>query len=219
MQPTRQLILDILRAQGEATVDEITHALHSHMEITSVTVRHHLDVLRADDLVTQPTLRRHSSRGRPQLVYALTRKALDNVPNNYRGLAAAFLKQVKDSMPPAEVNVFFEGVADTMIADAAFESLPGESSLEARLSFAVDYLNQHGYDASWQIAEGEQPGYVLVTRNCPYHQLATEHGELCTIDLRLVSGIIGVAPRLIGRLADGQDACTYFLPATPDPVG
>ena len=42
MQKTRRLILDYLKEHGQATVDELAEILG----LNSVTVRHHLDILR-----------------------------------------------------------------------------------------------------------------------------------------------------------------------------
>ena len=56
MQLTRKRILDILKEQGHATVDELSDKL----KLTAVTVRHHLDVLRTEKLVEPPIVRHRS---------------------------------------------------------------------------------------------------------------------------------------------------------------
>src|SRR5438093_610753 len=121
MQQTRQYILEVLHERGEATVDELVAALRAliNHEITAVTVRHHLDILRGEDLITAPAVRRRRTPGRPQYVYGLTEKALELFPNNYQNLAATLLNQIKAKLPPAQVNVIIEAVADEMIAGAA----------------------------------------------------------------------------------------------------
>ena len=84
MQETRRQILDILKAAGEATVDEIVEALHERRgkDITAVTVRHHLIRLQEDQLIAAPQLRHRNTPGRPQHIYALTEKATAQFPNN-----------------------------------------------------------------------------------------------------------------------------------------
>ena len=90
MQQTRRHILDILKAQGEATVDEIVEALQTRRgkQITAVTVRHHLTRLQEENLITAPQMRHRSTPGRPQHVYSLTQKAVAQFPNNYQQLAS-----------------------------------------------------------------------------------------------------------------------------------
>jgi predicted ArsR family transcriptional regulator len=210
MQQTRQYILEILRELGEATVDELVKELKTriHHEITAVTIRHHLDILRSEDLVTAPAVRRRSAPGRPQYVYSLTEKARDHFPNNYVQLVNSLIGQIKSSLPPAQVNVLLEGVADQMVANAQLGTMAG-LTIETRLNHVVDYLNRHGYDADW---ETDKEGFVLHTRNCPYHQVVGEHDDLCGMDMRLISGLLGVVPRSLGRLSHDDESCSYLIP-------
>src|SRR5215218_5532634 len=113
MQETRRLILEVLRSRGEATVEEVVVALTERInhDITAVTVRHHLDILRSEDLVTAPVIRHRNTPGRPQHVYALTEKALEYFPNNYQNLASNLLNQMKSMLPGGQVNVILEQMA------------------------------------------------------------------------------------------------------------
>jgi predicted ArsR family transcriptional regulator len=101
--------------------------------------------------------------------------------------------------------VLFEGIADRMAADASVPLLP----LVERLNYVVGYLNEHGYNANWE--QGEE-GFILNTINCPYHQLAEGNRTLCEMDMRLVSSLLGIVPRLVSRISDGDAACSYFIP-------
>jgi DeoR family suf operon transcriptional repressor len=207
MQQTRQQILEILHERGDATVDELVSAITERIshEITAVTVRHHLDILRSEELVTAPLIRHRSSPGRPQHVFGLTEKALAHFPNNYQNLADNLLKQIKATLPSMEVNVILERMADHMVASAGTLS----PSLEARLDQVVHYLSEQGYDAAWEkCAEG----FILRTRNCPYRAIAHDHGELCGMDSRLVAGLVGIVPRRLGRIAEDNESCDYLIP-------
>src|SRR5260221_14594908 len=107
MQQTRREILEVLHERGEATVDELVEALKTRInhEITAVTVRHHLDVVRSEGLVQRPEIRRRNAPGRAQHVYALSERALEQSPNNYQNLAANVLTQIKTMLLPGEINV------------------------------------------------------------------------------------------------------------------
>jgi predicted ArsR family transcriptional regulator len=207
MQQTRQFILDILREQGEATVDEVVDGLYARRgrEITPVTVRHHLNLLQQDGLVTTPELRRRSAPGRPQHVYALTAHARDYFPNNYERLAAGLIARLERELAAPAVNVIFEGVAEDMARDAA---VPVDAPAEVRITAAVTYLNERGYSAHWDHAPG---GLILHTRNCPYHQIAKETNALCQMDMRLVAALMGSAPRLLARMSEGDSTCSYLF--------
>jgi len=211
MQQTRRFILDILHETGEATVDQLVLELRKRIQhnITAVTVRHHLDILRSENLVTAPAVRRSGSPGRPQYVFSLTEHAFEHFPHNYQELMNALLAQLKSSLPPPQVNVILDHVADHMVSQAQAPNSPINSiPLEIRLDHAVEYLNNHGYEASW---ERDGDGFVLHTHNCPYHKVAATHQELCGMDMRLVAGLLGVVPRLIGRLSSDDDSCAYHV--------
>lgn len=206
MQETRHSILEILRQRRQATVDEIVCDLQERRgSITAVTVRHHLKLLQEEGLITSPELRRRSSPGRPQYVYALTGRAHDYFPNNYQRLAEGLLEQLKKYLPADGVNVILEGVADHMALDADMPS----GDMHERLDAAVRYLTERGYDARW---EPKDDGYILFTSNCPYHQLSGENPHLCDLDMRLVSSLLSVVPRRVSHVPEGDDTCSYLIP-------
>jgi predicted ArsR family transcriptional regulator len=74
----------------------------------------------------------------------------------------------------------------------------------------VGYLSSQGYQASW-IEDATGKGYILSTSNCPFEKIAASHDEVCTIDMHLVSKLLGVVPRRLGRVAEGDKSCTYFI--------
>ena len=117
-----------------------------------------------------------------------------------------FKTVIKATLPASQVNVIIEQAADEMVAGAPLPS----GTMEMRLDSVVNYLNQHGYDASWEPCD---EGYILMTRNCPYRQLAHEHEELCSLDFRLISGLTGIVPRRLGRIVEDDSSCAYLLPA------
>ncbi len=206
MQQTRRHILEILKEHKEATIDEIVTALSERIgKITAVTVRHHLEILRGDGLVAAPTVRRRSKPGRPQYVYTLTDRAADHFPNNYQGLAVGLLEQIKETLPPNQVNKILEGIADDMIQEAMVPDAP----VPVRVEHAIAFLNNSGYAASWQ-QNGE--GLLVKVTNCPYEQVSCDNPELCIMDRKLIEGLVGKpAKRISWRLEEGQETCTYFV--------
>ncbi|TVR20098.1 MAG: hypothetical protein EA396_11315 [Anaerolineaceae bacterium] len=206
MQETRKHILEILHQKKQATVDEIVACLGERRgAITPVTVRHHLNHLQREGLITEPELRHREGPGRPQHVYGLTDKALEQFPGNYRTLAEALILQIERNLPDERVNVIIEGVAGTMAQQANISDRP----LAERIKQAVVYLNEHGYSATYEpCAEG----FILRTHNCPYHHIAQKTERLCSMDLQLISSLIGVVPRLLSRISDGDASCAYLIP-------
>lgn len=211
MQETRRHILEILKARGQATVDDLVEQLYARngKRITAVTVRHHLNILQQDGYVTEPELRRRSQPGRPQNLYTLTAKASEVFPNNYAHLINTLIAQLNQQLPDEQINVVLEGVADHMAAQACIPDVP----LAQRMDMVVTHLNAQGYDACW---EASADGYLLHTQNCPYHQVSQCTDALCVMDLRLISALIGCVPRRLTRISDGDQACTYLIPRPPE---
>lgn len=207
MQETRRYILDILRRQGTATVDEIVDQLRAARgdDITSVTVRHHLARLQEEDLITSPQLRRRATPGRPQHVYALSPKAREQFPSNYQRLLTSMLDELRRHLPADGVNVIMDGVAQSWARSAGMPDLP----VHERMDFVVHYLNQQGYEAHW---ETTGDGIVLHTTNCPYHTVAEENGALCDMDMRLVAMLVEGPPRRLSHIVAGDQTCSYLIP-------
>lgn len=207
MQETRRYILDVLRETGEATVDTIVESLRLRRgkEITAVTVRHHLNILQQEGLVTQPELRHRTTPGRPQHLYTLTESAAQTFPNNYQRLVAELVEQLERQLTPQGVNVIFEDIAENMVSQVLIPDVPWAQ----RMDIVVEYLNQHGYFAEW---EETAEGYILHTRNCPYHHIARSTETLCSMDLRLVASLTGIVPRRLTRISEGKESCAYLIP-------
>jgi len=203
VQQTRKIILHYLKEHGQATVDELAEVL----DLTAVTVRHHLDILRGEELVGEPVIRHRTSRGRPQYCYTLTEKASQFFPKNYDLLASKVLTEIKAGAPLA-VNVIFEGVANRLAAEAP-GLIPGEPFTD-RLDRAAAFLSGRGYVARWESAPD---GYLLHTCNCPYEALTPEHPELCGMDRALVGALLGTMPECLARVAEGDADCTFLIRA------
>jgi DeoR family transcriptional regulator, suf operon transcriptional repressor len=207
MQETRRQILEILFDHGKSTVDEIVSHLRQHRgdNITSVTVRHHLSRLQREGLVSAPHMRHRPSPGRPQHIYKLTNRGTSFFPNNYEQLTIQLVKKMNANLPQSTTNVILEGIADDMAVEA---SIP-EGNLQQRLEAVVLFLNSKGYEADW---ETNSAGFMLHTQSCPYHHVAQESESLCQLDMRLISKMLGIVPRLQSRISQGDATCTFLIP-------
>ena len=206
MQATRERILNILKERDQATVGELSRELG----LTAVTVRHHLDILRSEGFVAPPLVRRRKTPGRPQYVYTLTEDASAFFPKKYDHLAGLILSEVHSCLSPAEVNQMMKRIGEH-IADRV--ALPGEDDFETRLIAAVEFLNEQGYLARWERCEdGEDAGdYLLHISNCPYERVARQYHEVCTIDLTLLTRLLGISPQRIAWAAQGDHQCIYAI--------
>jgi predicted ArsR family transcriptional regulator len=203
MQETRQWIMNILKERGQATVDQLSEEL----ELTPVTIRHHLDILRSEGLIQAPLVMRRPTPGRPQHVYCLTDQASTFFPKNYAGFADLTLREIRERLGAEELDSIVRGVARRMAAEAP-RPAAGESIPE-QMRRVVEFLNQKGYIARW---ESNGQGYLLHVANCPYQALARHHAAPCAMDLAMVAELTGGAPQRINWMSGGDETCTYLVP-------
>jgi predicted ArsR family transcriptional regulator len=200
VQTTRYRILEIMKEQGDVTVAELARRL----EMAPVSVRHHLDVLQGENLICAPRVRRRGTVGRPLQVYALTEAANAHFPRNHESLAMRMLDELKLVLPADQLQGMLERMADSEARQAP--PAPDGASLEQRVVLTVEFLNQRGYLARY---ERHGDSFMLYTLNCPYSGVSEQHRELCAMDLRLISTLLGSALVPVNRLAEGGCRCAY----------
>ncbi len=203
MQTTRQRILEILKEKKQATVEQLSEEL----ELTPVTVRHHLDVLRGEGLISAPVVLRRPGPGRPQYAYGLTEAAGDFFPKNYHNLADLMLDEIRQRLTDEELKQVMNSIADRLAAQAP--SVKPEQRPREILSTIAGYLNDQGYVARWEkTPEGD---FLLHTCNCPYERVAHAHSEVCQMDASFVAQLVGVSPKRTSHMASGDDSCSYVF--------
>ena len=212
MQETRQQILSILRETGQATVDSLATAL----DLTPITVRHHLSILLGEGYLTAQQVRRKV--GRPHYVYSLTEKASDLFPQGYHLLTARLLEELKSMIGEDGTRVLLARLADKLAATIG--SQVEERTIEDRLDQAARLLVAEGFLARWEKADD---GYILYELNCPYRRVIERHPEVCTMDQHFLSTVLNIGVEKIDCITTGGGRCTYQIhtqdaqagPATP----
>lgn len=194
-----------MKEQGDVTVAELARQL----AMAPVSVRHHLDVLQGENLISAPRVRRQGTVGRPLQVYALTEAANAYFPRNHESLAMRLLDELKTVLPPEQLRDMLERMADSEARQAP--SLADDATLEQRMELTVAFLNQRGYLARY---ERDGDAFMLYTLNCPFAGVSEHHRELCAMDLRLISTLLGSPPVPVNRLAEGGCRCAYRIGAS-----
>jgi predicted ArsR family transcriptional regulator len=215
MQTKRRQILDFIQEQGSATVDELAEMLH----LTSVTVRHHLEVLREENFVSAPRIRIRATPGRPQYEYVLTAQAIALFTRNYAELAQFMLAEVRQRFSPQVVSELMTAVGERLIASMQAQANQSSASgIQARLQQAVNQLNEKGYHAYTQNSEN---GTLLYTQNCPYDELAQHNPELCCMDQEMVDNLVGINTERVCSKSQGDANCGYLIPlaSLTEPLG
>jgi predicted ArsR family transcriptional regulator len=202
MQATRQQIIEFLKEKGQATVEELAAAV----SLTPMAVRHHLNVLQAENLILSSTIRRQSGPGRPSQVYQLTKAADELFPVDYYGLTDYLLAELTHQLGQAGLRQIFSNIAHRLASEAP---LPRENqTFEERLDEVITFLSAKGFVVDWESSENN---YMIHAYSCPYRQVAKNHAEVCLLDKQIISSMLATTPARIACLTADDDHCTYRI--------
>lgn len=200
MQTTRQIIIELLKERGQATVEELAEGVG----LTQMAVRHHLNVLYGENLVVTSSVRRKKQPGRPQQLYSLTETASKLFPEDYYHLAGYLLDEVKNTLGTDGLEKVLSRIADKMAAESPL--LHAGQSSEERLDQLVQFLRDKSFAARW-VKEGDD--YVIRVLTCPYRQVARNHNQVCRLDMQIIKEMLNADPVLSSCIANGDEYCTY----------
>lgn len=204
MQETRQQILSILKEKGSATIEELAAGL----DLTPITVRHHIAILLGEGYLGTRQVRRKV--GRPHYVYTLTEKASDLFPQGYHLLTDRLLEELKGMVGEDGMKVLISRLADNLAASISPHI--GDGSLEERLDQAAHLLVKEGFLAKW---EKTADGYVFYELNCPYRRVIQHHPEVCSMDQRFLSEVLKISVEKIDCIVAGGERCSYRVHTEP----
>lgn len=200
LQTTRQEILDILKKNGRASVDELAKRLG----LTAMCIRQHLSVLERDALVTAYEERR--KLGRPRHIYTLTERAEELFPRSYHVLLEWILDEIEAMDGQEKIAALVDRLAERM-ARQYTEELQGKS-LEEKVAKMAEMLSEAGSLAEWAKVDG---GYVLHEHNCRYYRVALRHRQICKLELLFLSKVLETEVTMAQCLLDEGPRCTYLI--------
>jgi len=198
---TRERVLQTLLVNKRCTINELAEAV----DINPISVRHHINRLQAEGLVSSEE-ERHGV-GRPRRVYFLTEEGVEKFPSRYVRLATMLLEQLKETMPPSMINQIFSEIAKELASDYTddLEAL----SMEERLDLVKQMLNNEGFTVKWE-KQGDH--YQIHEVSCPYYYVGQTHPEVCSVDQTLISTVLSVPAEKIKCVLHGDARCTYIVP-------
>lgn len=200
MKSTREKILRTLLSTHTATIKELADAV----DITSISVRHHLSSLEAENLVTS-TEERHGV-GRPRFVYALTEKGVEEFPTKYLPFTLRMLDVLKNELPEKDYHRLFKKIAVGMI-NADPEDLKA-MPFDGRVKLLHNLLSEAGYIFEWH---KNKRVYQLTLLNCPYIRLGLDYPEVCIIDQTIISEFLSEPFEIKSCILNGKEHCTFQI--------
>ena len=210
---TRHRVTSSLLEHGPSTAA----ALAERLGLTPAGIRRHLDALLAGGQVEAREQRVYGARGRgrPAKVFALTDAGRAGFYTAYDDLANATLGYLAEVAGPDAVTRFAEQRMAAVearyaarLAAAGPDTTPAQALAEA--------LTDDGYVAATLPAgNGEQ----LCQHHCPVAHVAEQFPQLCEVETRTFSRLLGVHVQRLATIAHGDGVCTTHIPRmTSEPV-
>ena len=207
MTTTRDSVLKTLLTHPRCTIQELAEAVG----INDISVRHHINALQAEGLVTSDE-ERHGV-GRPRRVYFLTEAGLERFPTRYLRLTVRLLEQLKETMPANLVNQLFSQMAEGLAQDYTAHANLKNMTMEQRLETMKELLAKEGFNIEWEQRDNQ---YYINETSCPYYHVGQNHPEVCTVDKALISAVLATPAQKTHCILNGDSACVYVIPHTQE---
>lgn len=194
-------IIEHLQRHPSASIKE----LESVLGVTTTAVRQHLLTLQAEGYVDRKTV--NTGVGRPHHVYVVTEAAHELFQCHCDDLALTMLEEMFEMVGPDQVSVLLEKVSNRLATRYA-----GSVTAEAlcrRVEQMAGVLNRQGVLTD-VMAEDENV-IILKTYNCPYHELAQEHRQICDMDQEMMKKVLGSQVSLSACIMDGDGGCSFIV--------
>jgi len=194
-------IVEHLQRNGAASIKELEELLG----VTTTAVRGHLTTLQAEGYVS----RRRVSEGvgRPYHVYVTTEKVRELFDCHCDDLALTMLEEVLQIVGKDQVSTLMGRVSDRL-AQRYGQGVRSEAVQDRVQELAVA-LGAQGVLTD-VVAEGDDM-IILKTYNCPYHELAQEHREVCEMEQGMMRKVLGSDVNLSSCIMDGHNGCSFIV--------
>ncbi|GAB2544434.1 helix-turn-helix transcriptional regulator [Brachybacterium huguangmaarense] len=227
---TRERLVEAITAHGPVTARELAE----RFGLTSAAVRRHLAALEADGSIVEhevPVAGR--GRGRPSKSFVIAprpRTGSDDEGDDLARLALDALARLGGQEALVEIAASrvapWEEEFTARVARLREEGRPVGPT--ERIEVLAALLTELGYATTVRpltvsvppaASHGAARPRTVVTAQlcqgqCPVRDVAADHPELCDIETRAISRMLGVPVQRLATLAGGAHACTTHIPLT-----
>lgn len=196
---TQRAILLFLKRLGPATQSEVGRQL----PYAPATLREHLRTLTAHGFVERQGNRR-GKRGRPEVMYALTRRGDALFPHGEAAVLRDLVMHLAEHEHSEILERFFAGRIAAR-RPAALARMRGLSGAD-RFAEVARILTEEGYMAQ---VEGTAAGPALRICHCPIRDLVDLTETPCRHEQAWIAELLGQSLERIEYLPDGRAACLF----------
>ncbi|SER49050.1 Predicted transcriptional regulator, ArsR family [Propionibacterium cyclohexanicum] len=213
-------VLRELMGRGRATAAELARSLG----VTPTAVRRQLGMLLDAGQVEEHERRQPGprGRGRPAREYVITASGRAVFGQGYDDLAIQAIGALVEAAGAEGVTRLGERRCDEV--GTQYEERRRETPDEDPVETLAELLDQKGYVA--RVAPSPV-GAQLCLYNCPVAEVATAYPQLCEVETRVFSRLLGSHVQRLATIAHGDGICTTNVPShtvtfqatTPDDPG
>ncbi len=203
--PTWQ-ILEYMQRKGSTTIKELEELLN----VTTTAVRQHLNTLQAEGYIERRRVL-DAGVGRPHHAYFLTEKVREVFACNCDDLALTLLEEVF-ALEGKERTAMLLARVGGKLANRYAQSVRA-TALQARVQELAGALYDKG--VLTDVMTSDSDTIILKTYNCPYHELAQEHREICDMDEDMMRKVLGSEVNLSSCMMDGHAGCSFVVTTKP----
>ena len=200
-------ILEYLQRNPSATIKDFEMLLG----VTTTAVRQHLNALQASGYLDRREER--SGVGRPHYIYMATDAARELFACRCDVLALTMLQEMYEVVGAEQMGTLLLRVG-VRLADQYTESVKA-TGLQHRVEEMAGALGRQGVLTDVSVGEsntaGESNTIALKMYNCPYHDLAIEHREICEMDQLMLQQVLGAEVSLDDCIMDGHASCSFEI--------
>ncbi len=194
-------ILEYLQRKGAVTIKELVDVLG----VTTTAVRQQLQALQVDGYVARTRV--HAGVGRPHHAYSMTPKAHELFTSHCDDLALTLLEEVLALEGDERAALLLDRVGSRLAE--RYTPLVRAGRLEERVAQLADALYARG--VLTDVVQEADDVFILHTFNCPYHELAHEHRDICEMDEKLMREVLGSDVNLQACMLDGHHGCSFVV--------
>ncbi len=194
-------IIEHLKRRGSATIKELEDLLG----VTTTAVRQQLNLLQADGYIQRQRV--HAGVGRPHHTYSITGKVHELFACHCDDLALTLLEEVYELEGKERTTQLLDRVGNRLAARYA-HSVRADV-LQERVYEMAGALNARG--VLTEVSVDTDDFIVLHAYNCPYHELAQDHRDICAMDEELLRKVLGTDVNLTACIMDGHAGCRFVV--------
>jgi len=201
-------ILEYMKRNGSATIKDLEQLLG----ITTTAVRQHLNTLQVEGYIERKAV--HMGVGRPHHTYTITEKVQEVFACHCDDLAMTLLEEVFALEGKEQAALLLARVSNRLAS--RYASSVRSTILQERVGELADALHVRG--VLTDVETTDENTIILHTYNCPYHELAQEHREICEMDKAMLQQVLGSEVNLSNCMMDGYQSCAFEVSLPPKQV-